>query len=178
MVWLGAPSAGVRLKLKGDGAAWDSPRFVVTSKRLIPRAWAGDDSSGGCDVTRGEGQTKRTEVRCFSGGQLLKRGAAPRRLRFDLLLTPSREPDLQRHWARRGVQHGYQKSYTPSDALALGASFVNIHQGTRANPWINYPLDSVASLQTWTHATRAKNCLLYTSPSPRDGLLSRMPSSA
>ena len=26
--------------------------------------------------------------------------------------------------------------------------------------------------------TKAKNCLLYTSPSPRDGLLSRMPSSA
>ena len=27
-------------------------------------------------------------------------------------------------------------------------------------------------------ATHYKNCLLYTSPSPRDGLLSRMPSSA
>ena len=27
-------------------------------------------------------------------------------------------------------------------------------------------------------ATRDKHCLLYTSPSPRDGLLSRMPSSA
>ena len=27
-------------------------------------------------------------------------------------------------------------------------------------------------------ATTAKDCLLYTSPSPRDGLLSRMPSSA
>ena len=27
-------------------------------------------------------------------------------------------------------------------------------------------------------ARHAKNCLLYTSPSPRDGLLSRMPSSA
>ena len=26
--------------------------------------------------------------------------------------------------------------------------------------------------------TQAKHCLLYTSPSPRDGLLSRMPSSA
>ena len=26
--------------------------------------------------------------------------------------------------------------------------------------------------------TRINNCLLYTSPSPRDGLLSRMPSSA
>ena len=28
------------------------------------------------------------------------------------------------------------------------------------------------------HRTKGKNCLLYTSPSPRDGLLSRMPSSA
>ena len=28
------------------------------------------------------------------------------------------------------------------------------------------------------HRNRAPNCLLYTSPSPRDGLLSRMPSSA
>ena len=28
------------------------------------------------------------------------------------------------------------------------------------------------------NSTPAKNCLLYTSPSPRDGLLSRMPSSA
>ena len=27
-------------------------------------------------------------------------------------------------------------------------------------------------------AARTKHCLLYTSPSPRDGLLSRMPSSA
>ena len=29
-----------------------------------------------------------------------------------------------------------------------------------------------------TTAALAKDCLLYTSPSPRDGLLSRMPSSA
>ena len=33
--------------------------------------------------------------------------------------------------------------------------------------------------QTWRHQTELNNdCLLYTSPSPRDGLLSRMPSSA
>ena len=31
----------------------------------------------------------------------------------------------------------------------------------------------------WTYlATKLEPCLLYTSPSPRDGLLSRMPSSA
>ena len=30
----------------------------------------------------------------------------------------------------------------------------------------------------WTNFTNGGACLLYTSPSPRDGLLSRMPSSA
>ena len=30
----------------------------------------------------------------------------------------------------------------------------------------------------WAQGTRHRVCLLYTSPSPRDGLLSRMPSSA
>ena len=30
----------------------------------------------------------------------------------------------------------------------------------------------------WVSTNDNKNCLLYTSPSPRDGLLSRMPSSA
>ena len=33
-------------------------------------------------------------------------------------------------------------------------------------------------LQSMVAASDAKVCLLYTSPSPRDGLLSRMPSSA
>ena len=34
------------------------------------------------------------------------------------------------------------------------------------------------SIQTVAQLEQAKRCLLYTSPSPRDGLLSRMPSSA
>ena len=37
--------------------------------------------------------------------------------------------------------------------------------------WYHTKLDG----QTWINA---RGCLLYTSPSPRDGLLSRMPSSA
>ena len=36
-----------------------------------------------------------------------------------------------------------------------------------------YPIWEAATLDEWLY-----NCLLYTSPSPRDGLLSRMPSSA
>ena len=35
-----------------------------------------------------------------------------------------------------------------------------------------------ARFVTWPTAGQVVDCLLYTSPSPRDGLLSRMPSSA
>ena len=35
-----------------------------------------------------------------------------------------------------------------------------------------------ASKRAWLYQRKRKSCLLYTSPSPRDGLLSRMPSSA
>ena len=41
------------------------------------------------------------------------------------------------------------------------------------------PSNALSELQRdWDDAHQKKNCLLYTSPSPRDGLLSRMPSSA
>ena len=36
----------------------------------------------------------------------------------------------------------------------------------------------VGVVSTWNEAAPCNICLLYTSPSPRDGLLSRMPSSA
>ena len=39
----------------------------------------------------------------------------------------------------------------------------------------NYAIDTVTRQLT---IERSSSCLLYTSPSPRDGLLSRMPSSA
>src|SRR5680860_1800417 len=39
-------------------------------------------------------------------------------------------------------------------------------------------LDAVGSVLTNKYAEGYPGCLLYTSPSPRDGLLSRMPSSA
>ena len=41
--------------------------------------------------------------------------------------------------------------------------------------WLCLSLDSASPAKDFTHYAF---CLLYTSPSPRDGLLSRMPSSA
>ena len=39
-------------------------------------------------------------------------------------------------------------------------------------------IKEIASIFPWNSSISAEVCLLYTSPSPRDGLLSRMPSSA
>ena len=61
------------------------------------------------------------------------------------------------------------------DALAGVDRLVGLRANPQAamqRPWRYWrtPLDALT--------TRPKYCLLYTSPSPRDGLLSRMPSSA
>ena len=43
---------------------------------------------------------------------------------------------------------------------------------------IECTLARIGSEKLWNLINQDKPCLLYTSPSPRDGLLSRMPSSA
>ena len=48
----------------------------------------------------------------------------------------------------------------------------------RATPIIYQKIDSLIIAPTGSGKTECSVCLLYTSPSPRDGLLSRMPSSA
>ena len=42
----------------------------------------------------------------------------------------------------------------------------------------NYLPALATAAEQWQQHLAAEGCLLYTSPSPRDGLLSRMPSSA
>ena len=49
---------------------------------------------------------------------------------------------------------------------------------SRIQGLIGFVVDKVRSIITGSRKIIAKPCLLYTSPSPRDGLLSRMPSSA
>ena len=43
---------------------------------------------------------------------------------------------------------------------------------------LNYPKEERMTAEHWKNRMKNECCLLYTSPSPRDGLLSRMPSSA
>ena len=56
-----------------------------------------------------------------------------------------------------------------------GANTTNKGEGTTNRDWWPNQLDISILHQ---HDEKSNPCLLYTSPSPRDGLLSRMPSSA
>ena len=49
---------------------------------------------------------------------------------------------------------------------------------TKLQEGLDYSTEQVLSRNKWAELTLYIDCLLYTSPSPRDGLLSRMPSSA
>ena len=67
-----------------------------------------------------------------------------------------------------GEHEGFAKDWAcVSDTETTGCSSGSVLQG------INEQLSLHVS-----EVERARICLLYTSPSPRDGLLSRMPSSA
>jgi len=55
--------------------------------------------------------------------------------------------------------------------LGMGTSITNVYKA-------DYYGNQTDTLPLMKHARNYNDCLLYTSPSPRDGLLSRMPSSA
>ena len=70
------------------------------------------------------------------------------------------------------IQDGRHRAAPPAARSRLRALFTGPPEDPR---WARPALWAILVLAT---ALYAWNCLLYTSPSPRDGLLSRMPSSA
>ena len=66
-------------------------------------------------------------------------------------------------------------SLGPTKAPIFGFRTQNIVSGTQS---VGNALAQSTASALANAATRSVFCLLYTSPSPRDGLLSRMPSSA
>ena len=63
-------------------------------------------------------------------------------------------------------------SLTGISASAAGERYVLVSHAPDSDSWWNTIKNGIAL------AGKQMDCLLYTSPSPRDGLLSRMPSSA
>ena len=58
---------------------------------------------------------------------------------------------------------------------ACGVGLIASTEGKKSRSVVEYGIEALKAV--W-HRGAVDACLLYTSPSPRDGLLSRMPSSA
>ena len=86
------------------------------------------------------------------------------------------------------VDEEHDQSFKQDEGITYNARDMAISRASFENIPINL-ITAVPSIETFENIKKGKyevsrlneryqNCLLYTSPSPRDGLLSRMPSSA
>ena len=113
MVWIGDVNAGMQLKLH-DGKDWRN------------------DGKGGCNF---ESREKECVFTAFTGERTLNEGDELE-FHFALLISPFKTLD-DKHWKERY----YQDYFTIDSGMAIkkGATVMNIHQGNKYNPNINYP---------------------------------------
>src|SRR5664279_97573 len=86
---------------------------------------------------------------------------------------------------KKGIDYVYNFKFDEADKV--NQELIKLYPGHPLNYlfkgmityWENYPLTPTSKkVESFESDMRKCICLLYTSPSPRDGLLSRMPSSA
>ena len=79
--------------------------------------------------------------------------------------------------ARAGAHHSFAATYFEDKTQTIEGNIVQfMFRNPHSFVHVEAP-DDKGQMQRWA-VEWAATCLLYTSPSPRDGLLSRMPSSA
>ena len=144
MLWISSGKGGMRVKLKGDGLAWESPSFMTRHESDIPRSWGGDQYGGGCTL----GATDKVIPLTCASGVVTLRPVEPLTFRFDLMITPFHQPNISQHFATRHYQLGYPASTleSPENNIAsiknkYGATVLNLHQGTEWNPGLNVPAE-------------------------------------
>lgn len=158
--WLGTTNAGLHLKLKHNEDVWDF-RDLHTSG--FPPGWH-NGGLGGCDITKnGDGEVN---IRAYCGPSKLINGEKLS-LRFSLIITPLKLLDMKAHWQQRYHHIDCWDGRNPSieEAQRVGATVVNLHQGGKLNPYINYPFLFAAEMKKETeaaHAAGLKYKLYYT----------------
>lgn len=154
-VWIGDHNAGLQLELKGPEDTWGSLDLKAAG------IW-GNGGRGGCTVTE---EDDRVVVRAYSGERRLQAGGELQ-FRFGLLVTPVKPLDPA-HWSQRYYHIlGWQgQDARPEDAVRCGATIINVHQGNKLNPYINYPFltaDKLAAYVSEAHNLGLKAKIYYT----------------
>ena len=111
--------------------------------------------------------------------------ASNRPLNPDFVLNQPRYRDAQVLLARRNFGCGSSREHAPwalddfGFRVVIAPSFADIfYNNSFKNGILLITLDEATVDRLFQETEANEGCLLYTSPSPRDGLLSRMPSSA
>jgi len=141
--WVGSTKGGVRTFLKGRDPLWQAGVPYDSRKSPVPPSSWSNNGRGGARLHQ-NGTFEAYTALSASSLPPDSDDTAPRsqlELLFSQVITPVRPLNLTRHWEQRWVQIGYP---TANDAnfsylAEQGATIVNLHQGTTANPWINYP---------------------------------------
>lgn len=191
--WLGTPEAGIRIKLKGTEDAWNSPiELPDDAATMTNLAWASCAANGSTACTSWD---TYNEV-CCSGlinvtqdtpdndivfkattGQPLRVAAGTSKpFVLDLLVTPNKPVSTHQHFTTRYYHFGGEFPWPGAmmeDAvdlvLAQNATWLNIHQGSNLNLYIDYPLrsdlpggDRLAEMVEACHARGAHVKLYFT----------------
>ncbi|MFA5203254.1 MAG: glycoside hydrolase domain-containing protein [Lentisphaeria bacterium] len=158
--WLGTVNAGLHLKLKHDQDVWDLANLHASG---FPDGWY-NQGRGGCDLL--EHGTDEVLLRASCGPRTLAAGESVS-LRFSLIVTPLKRLDVKGHWRQRYHHIDCWDGRIPdlAEAKRASATVVNLHQGGRLNPYINYPFPFAAGIKAETeaaHAAGLKYKLYYT----------------
>ena len=99
-------------------------------------------------------------------------------LRWLTAPNPSRHEQRVRRVCAAVERWGTLKEPKPPMCTDRSANFSHSVRRTDKSKWHRIAIGDLRAILGIEASTRHGSCLLYTSPSPRDGLLSRMPSSA
>ena len=167
-LWMGRKEAGMMVRLRGEEDDWETPVPAGDQEIVpyIPTTWGGVDAKiGACGVTLKKGDDDGMAKAIASSGP---RGLKPddsTTFYFDVVFTPAKPTDFEKHWGNRQVQVGYATEYlTPEETKAMGATVTTLHQGipgiingSLVNPYINYPFldETVELIKNYTEQANA-----------------------
>ncbi|MBZ5858929.1 glycoside hydrolase domain-containing protein [Flavihumibacter profundi] len=129
--WLGNVNAGLQYSLRDENYSRPlNTNFYLQKPLNLPTSW-GNENKGGIRITENGNSVL---VNNYSGDRLVKEGESLY-YNFTLLITPFHPINTDFQWENRF----YHRAHPIETIKASGATVVNIHHGTRINPWINYP---------------------------------------
>ena len=148
-VWMGDVNAGLQCRFFAEN--YERPlntNFYQKKPLKMPPSWY-NDNKGGIDIV--DGQNGTVLVKAYSGKRTMTKGESLH-YNFNFAITPFHPIYTAKHWHNR-----YYHQYAFLDSIqAYGANVINVHQGTKINPYINYPYLTPGLMKAYVDGAHAR----------------------